>query len=94
MTIEEFFELPEEEREALVQLHQSRKRTKAEHDAICAERRKLDTRMLNNQIQCTHPAVVKHHHSDVGNWSKADDCYWTDFECPDCGKRWSEEGSR
>lgn len=94
MDVNQFFELSEEEREALVQMHQNRKIIRSSYQAIRDEQKQLDTRMLNNQMRCEHPAVIKHHQSDTGNWSKADDMYWTDFECPDCGKRWSEEGTK
>lgn len=48
-----------------------------------------------NQLRacCTHPNVKKKHGSNTGNWCPQDDCYWTDFDCPDCGKHWTEDGS-
>lgn len=45
------------------------------------------------QEQCTHPNVVKKYGSNTGNYDPSQDCYWTDFTCPDCDKRWSEDGS-
>lgn len=39
---------------------------------------------------CEHPNVSKRH----GNNSGYDyDHYWTDFNCPDCKKSWTVDGS-
>lgn len=41
------------------------------------------------QDECTHPAAVKKHGGSTGNYDPSADCYWTDWKCPDCGKRWT-----
>lgn len=46
------------------------------------------------QSQCPHGDVTKTHKSNTGNYDPSADCYWTDFHCNDCDKRWSEEGSK
>lgn len=46
------------------------------------------------QSECAHPSVVKEHKSNVGNYDPSNDCYWTVFDCPDCHKHWTEEGSK
>lgn len=43
---------------------------------------------------CTHPDAAKEHKSNTGNYDPSSDGYWTEFKCPDCGKQWSEEGSK
>jgi hypothetical protein len=43
------------------------------------------------QHRCKHPNVTKEHGSSTGNWCKADDCYWIEYECIDCGKKWTED---
>ena len=45
------------------------------------------------QRACKHPHVVKTHDSNTGNWDPNADCYWTNFCCPDCDKRWMKDGS-
>lgn len=42
------------------------------------------------QYKCAHKNVVKKYGSNTGNLSEVDDLYWTDFSCPNCKKRWSE----
>ena len=41
--------------------------------------------------RCTHPNATRKARSDTGNWCKADDDYWKDCSCPDCGERWVED---
>jgi len=36
---------------------------------------------------CKHPNKTGSYGSNTGNWCEADDCYWIDIRCPDCG--WS-----
>ncbi len=43
---------------------------------------------------CKHPNLKKKHGANTGNYDPMADCYWTDFDCPDCGKRWTEDGSK
>lgn len=47
------------------------------------------------QEQCSHPeaAVTKKHGSNTGNYDPSADCYWTDFHCSLCDKRWQLDGS-
>ena len=26
-----------------------------------------------------------------GNWDRSDDCYWIDWKCNECGKRWTTD---
>ena len=40
---------------------------------------------------CTHPNVTKKYDGSTCNWDPNDDCYWIEFKCPDCGKRWTED---
>lgn len=41
---------------------------------------------------CEHPDVVKKHCTNTDNYDSPD-YYWTQFNCPDCRKRWEEDGS-
>lgn len=54
----------------------------------------LKSHLTNLQSKCKHKKATKIHKSDTGNWCPQDDCYWTEFDCPECGKRWTEEGSK
>ncbi len=51
------------------------------------------TALAELQEACTHPSVTKKHGSNTGNYDPSADWYWTDFDCPDCAKRWTKEGS-
>lgn len=42
------------------------------------------------QDACTHKGAVKVAGANTGNWCKQDDSYWYDFDCPVCGKHWTE----
>ena len=69
---------------------------KSIHKEICEIEKQvgiLSLRLKVIQNKCKHPNVEKTHRSDTGNWCKLDDCYWTEFSCPDCKKQWMEDGS-
>jgi sugar-specific transcriptional regulator TrmB len=38
--------------------------------------------------ECLHPNKTSVPKSDTGNYCKADDRYWVEHHCPNCGKRW------
>lgn len=50
--------------------------------------------MMQLQALCQHPDAEKKHGSNTGNYDPSADSYWTDYNCPDCSKRWSREGSQ
>lgn len=43
------------------------------------------------QSECKHPNVNKKYGSNTGNYDPTADCYWIDFNCPDCEKTWWED---
>lgn len=43
------------------------------------------------QAKCRHRNAVAEYRGDTGNWCEADDRYWIDFHCYDCGHRWQED---
>jgi len=52
---------------------------------------KLEKRLRHIQDTCEHSRVKKIHHSgDRDN----NVYYWTDFHCLECGKNWSEDGTK
>jgi hypothetical protein len=69
-------------------------------EMIQAQRKLLDAQAveLSEKVKalqsiCPHHNVTKVHKSNSGNWDRQDS-YWTEFKCPDCGKFWSEDGSK
>jgi len=55
--------------------------------------KKYDAKLDALRERCRHPNVEKQHKGDTGNWDRGQDCYWTEFNCPDCQKFWTVEGS-
>lgn len=45
------------------------------------------------QEACSHPpdCVESKGNSSTGNWSKADDRYWTEYHCTLCDKNWTDD---
>lgn len=52
---------------------------------------KWNNEETNLQNLCPHPDVSKTYRGDSGNWDRSDDCYWIEFNCPDCNKYWVED---
>lgn len=61
---------------------------------IQAEISALYLRLRGIQETCSHLRATKKHGANTGNYDPSADWYWTDFTCPDCLKRWTEEGSK
>lgn len=40
------------------------------------------------QADCSHPGVVIENRGNTGNWCPDDDAYWSEWDCPNCGKHW------
>ncbi len=58
------------------------------------KKEKADAELALHLATCTHRGAEKVHGSNTGNYDPSADCYWTDFHCRTCGKRWHEEGSK
>lgn len=69
------------------------KEIKAEVTRLNKEIRDLEIQLDKVRKHCRHPNVKKTHRSNTGNYDPTCDCYWTEFDCPDCGRRWQEDGS-
>lgn len=54
----------------------------------------IDGQIAELQDACAHPNMSKIHKSSTGGYDPSSDAYWTEFNCPDCGKMWSEDGSK
>lgn len=94
MEIKEFVNLSIEDRDELIQIYQRQRMINRTHNSLTSEIENLQRQIEHNQAECGHPFAGKKHMSDTGNYDKSADRYWTEFECPDCGKRWSVEGSK
>jgi hypothetical protein len=91
MDIKDFFDLPEAQRDLLVELHRTQKMVRHTKEGIFEERRRLETRELNNQNECQHPfADSKYtaHENEFGNLTGGGTYY---YHCEDCGKRWTTD---
>ncbi len=40
---------------------------------------------------CKHPSANAKHKGDRGNYDPSMDRYWIEYDCPDCGKFWTED---
>lgn len=93
MTTDDFMNMTEGEQELF--LATIRARREIREDVKNVQSRIASAQMTLSSIQekCPHHGVTKTHCSDTGNYSASDNRYWTVFECPDCEKIWSEDGS-
>jgi hypothetical protein len=62
-------------------------------DRIEIEAQISDLRSDLNSLQqlCPHVNATKTYKSSSGNYDPSMDRQWFEYECPDCGKRWTEE---
>lgn len=89
MNIKDFFDLPEDHRQILIDLHHSQKMVRMERENIDIERRKLATRELNLQTKCEHPFATEEYRAfenEFGNLTGGGEYR---HHCEDCGFRWT-----
>lgn len=91
MDLKEFLELPAAERDALVELHTKQKQIHQKYLNAREEIAHWNKIIDNIQASCTHPMATKEAKADTGNWCPADDSYWYEYKCPDCGRFWQED---
>ena len=91
MNIREFFDLPEDERQVLIDLHNKQKSIRNTRESIDIERRKLTTREANNQTDCDHPFAEKTYKADENEFGNLTGSGRYFYHCEDCGFRWSEK---
>lgn len=60
---------------------------------LYSQRDAIEKKIEAFQEKCKHVRVEKKHGANTGNYDPSADCYWTDFKCLDCNKRWREDGS-
>ena len=54
----------------------------------------LEIRLTKIRDKCKHINAEKKYGANTGNFDPNDDCYWIDFACLECGKRWHEQQGR
>lgn len=55
---------------------------------------KLSEELYELQTLCTHTNVTKKYGGNTGNYDPSADSYWIDWNCLDCGKRWTTDQDR
>jgi hypothetical protein len=55
--------------------------------------KEIHEKIVDIQENCNHPesALEKKGNSSTGNWDPMDNCYWWEFHCKLCDKRWTKE---
>lgn len=61
--------------------------TIAEHQTL------LSKRLARLQDECPHATPTYANRGSTGNWDPQDNAYWTEWDCPDCGKKWRTDQS-
>ena len=87
----DFFDLPNEQRQLLIDLHTKQKWIRHEKELIDIERRKAATRELNNQTDCDHPFAVETYKADENEFGNLTGGGTYHYHCEDCGLRWREK---
>lgn len=64
---------------------------KAERHDILYDIAKLREQLEGFQEICPHVNATKDYFCSSGNYDPSRDCQWYTYNCPDCGKRWTEE---
>lgn len=91
MEVSEFLTLPEEKQKELLSAYRNQASIRERYEWIQREQNDLVESLGRLQEACLHPNASVTHRADTGNYSKSDDCYWTEHLCPDCGKFWRED---
>lgn len=60
-------------------------------EQLKAEIAERHARIKAIQEECPHPehALKAKHGANTGNYDPTVDCYWTDYHCTICDKRWT-----
>lgn len=91
MNIQEFFDMPEDQRQFVIDLHNKQKSIRMTRELIMNERAKLSTREFNNQQTCEHPFATKNYQAIENEFGNLTGGGYYRFHCEDCGFRWQED---
>lgn len=64
-------------------IHRKFKHIEAQMKKDCERLRKLQ------EEECSHLSAKETRKADVGNWDRYQDSYWSEYQCPSCGKYWT-----
>lgn len=67
------------------------KQIKNRYETLIRRRNKINDQIKTLQDICLHPNVNKEYKGNTGNYDPTSDCYWIEWKCPDCNKRWDTE---
>jgi hypothetical protein len=62
--------------------------TIAEHQTL------LSNRLDRLRADCPHATPTYVNRGSTGHYDPVDNAYWTNWDCPDCGKKWWTDQSR
>lgn len=51
----------------------------------------LNKQLDDYQAKCKHVNIKKEDFGSTGNYDPSCNCYWTAYDCLDCGKHWIVE---
>lgn len=94
MNIQEFFDLPEDQRQMIIDLHNKQKKIRYAREQILEEREKLNAREFNNMMQCDHPFATKTYKAREDEYGTMTGGGWYTYKCGDCGNVWTDEVER
>ena len=61
-------------------------------EAIDARKVAVYKEQIDLQEECQHRGELTYkYQGSSGNYDPSNDCYWIDWECHDCGKRWTTD---
>ena len=90
MKLEDFFNLPEDEQAEIINTYKARKSIIQHKKYIDSEMEKARVELKNLQESCRHPLVKVTRSRDTNEYGDPFNSGITQYECPDCGKRWME----
>lgn len=70
------------------------KQVQRKRKSIYEKQVRLSEELYELQTTCTHPMPNKKYDGNTGNYDPSADSYWIDWDCPDCGHRWTTDQSR
>lgn len=91
MDIKEFFDLPNDQKELLVSMYQKQRMIRNTRIAIEAELKRLETRRINNQMECDHPFATKKYQAHENEFGNLTGGGYYRYHCEDCDARWQED---
>jgi hypothetical protein len=67
---------------------------KAQRQKLLAKLIQIDDKLTALMDKCKHKGYTYSFKANTGNYDPYEDCYWTIYECPTCGKVEKVDGSQ